>query len=214
MEKYFPKDKIVITGNPVRELIIGMESSKAEGKRHFGLSNAKPVIFVTGGSLGAGAINNAIANDIEKYIACGYQLIWQTGANYFEALQSLNQHSELRLMPFIKEMDKAYAAADLIVSRAGGTISELCIVGKPCILLPSPNVTEDHQTHNAMNLVDKQAAIMVKDKDANDILFTEVKRIIEDEKLAQQLSENIKKMAITNAAERIAKEALALVHKN
>ena len=213
MEKYFEKEKIIITGSPIRDLIVNATYDKQEGLEHFGLSADKKVVFVTGGSLGARGINNGIKASLETFRKNNIQLIWQTGKFYIEEMQKVVPagDKDFKLMAFVKRMDLAYAAADVIVSRAGGTISELRVVGKPAILMPSPNVTEDHQTYNAMSLVKKDSAILVKDKDAPQILASTIIDLLNDPKRCQTLSENIKKMEITDAADQIAREALALL---
>jgi len=214
LERFFPKDKIIHTGNPVRAAIVEATFNKAEALAHFGFTANKKTIFVTGGSLGARGINEGIKILLDYVRQNDIQLIWQCGKFYYEEMQ---QHlkptdTNIKLMAFVKRMDFAYAAADVIVCRAGaGTIAELCIVGRPTILMPSPNVTEDHQTHNAMALVNKEAAKMVKDKDAKESLIPTVDAVLNDTELAQKLADNIKGLAITNAAAVIAKEALALI---
>jgi len=213
MEKHFPKEKIIITGSPIRDLIVNASFDKAEGLKHFGLSPDKKVVFVTGGSLGARGINNGIKACLETFRKHNIQLIWQTGSFYIEEMKKVVQadDKDIHPMAFVKRMDLAYAAADLIISRAGGTISELRVVGKPVILMPSPNVTEDHQTYNAMSLVKKNAAILIKDKDAPNTLASTIIDLFNNPQQCQELSTNIKKMQITDAADKIAKEALALV---
>ncbi len=213
MEKYFEKEKIIITGSPIRDLIINATYNKQEGLEHFGLSADKKVVFVTGGSLGARGINNGIKASLETFRKNNIQLIWQTGKFYIDEMQQvvLPEDKDFKPMAFVKRMDLAYAAADVIVSRAGGTISELRVVGKPAILMPSPNVTEDHQTYNAMSLVKKDAAILIKDKEAPQILGQTIVDLFNDPERCKKLSTNIKKMEIRDAADQIAREALALV---
>ncbi|MCS6818545.1 MAG: undecaprenyldiphospho-muramoylpentapeptide beta-N-acetylglucosaminyltransferase, partial [Chitinophagales bacterium] len=205
MEKYFPSQKIVVTGNPVRSSIYATNLSKESACRFWGLDSAKPVLLAVGGSLGARTINESIFAEVEKLVSKNIQLIWQTGRNYFPGYSHLGQkYPLLRVIEFIKDMDKAYAAADVIISRAGAlSIAELQLAGKPAILVPSPNVAEDHQTHNAMALALRNAAIVVKDSEARDKLVTTAVDLLANNDLQRELSENIKKMAIHNASERI-----------
>lgn len=215
MEKYFEKDKIEITGNPIRSQITDIDVSRAEAAKEFGLDEMKPTIFVTGGSLGARAINQAMAAQFEQIIANDIQLIWQTGKLYLEEFKPYAKGYESRIIitDFITRMDCAYQLADVIVSRAGGTIAELAIIGKPAILLPSPNVTEDHQTKNVMALVKKNAAILVKDNDADEQLIPTILNLLNDKEKQQLLSENFKKLAKPNAAEDIAKIVTQVARK-
>jgi UDP-N-acetylglucosamine--N-acetylmuramyl-(pentapeptide) pyrophosphoryl-undecaprenol N-acetylglucosamine transferase len=219
MEKYFPAEKILFTGNPVRQDIAGLEARKNEGILHFGLEEKLKTILVVGGSLGAGTINNAIVDSLVKLVELKseIQIIWQTGKYYYEKSKAeadkINS-SNIHCMAFIKRMDLAYAAADIIISRAGaGTISELCIVGKPVILVPSPNVAEDHQTKNAMALVKKNAAVHVSDSQAVEKLFEDVVKILKNKDLCDKLSDNIKKMEKPGSASIIADEVIKLINK-
>jgi UDP-N-acetylglucosamine--N-acetylmuramyl-(pentapeptide) pyrophosphoryl-undecaprenol N-acetylglucosamine transferase len=216
MNRYFPESKIVKTGNPVRSLICNMDLDKGKAISEFGLKQGVKTILVIGGSLGARMINNSIQKDLDKILGQGFNLIWQTGKAYFEALKHLQKGREgqLKIMPFIKEMDWAYSAADLIISRAGAiAVSELCVVGKPVILVPSPNVAEDHQTKNAMALVQKEAGILVKDREAMELLADQAIYILQHDALGMKLSQNIKALAVTDAARRIVEEAKALIEK-
>lgn len=212
--KFFDPAKIIITGNPVRQDIVQLSGTKQEALAHFDLSDKKKTLFITGGSLGARGINHGIAAHLNTLIENDVQLIWQTGKYYIDWAKNLvkGKEAQIKVTAFVNRMDLAYIAADAIVSRAGGTISELCIVGKPVVLMPSPNVTEDHQTANAMNLVTKNAAIMVKDKNAAEELGNAMQTVLFNEEQRQQLSNNIKKLAITNAASRIAKEVIKLAN--
>ncbi len=216
MEKYFPSEKIALTGNPVRKDIINCSRKMEEGIKHFGLNGNSPVVLILGGSLGAGNINETIMKALEV-IPGDIQLLWQTGKNYFskceQAVDNLSL-TNILVLPFIKKMDLAYGCADIIVSRAGaGTIAELAIAGKPAILVPSPNVAEDHQTKNALALVEKNAALMVKDSDAEIKLVDTIINLVSDINMRNTLTENIKKLAITDAAEIIAEETLKLLEK-
>ena len=216
MEKYFDKSKIYLTGNPVRQDIISIEGKYDEAMTFFGLSADKPVLLVTGGSLGARTINEAVEKNLELFLDHHVQLIWQTGTAYYTKaleLQSVLDRPGVYVNAFIDRMDLAYAAADLVVSRAGAiAVSELCAVKKPVILIPSPNVTEDHQTKNALALAHKHAAILIKDEDAASRLGTEVPGLIHDEERKQRLTENIAELAFRDAAEAIADIALGMVN--
>ncbi len=215
MDKYFPADKIIKTGNPVRQNFDNLAGLKSEALEFFSLKSEFPVILVLGGSLGAGSINNSLSANIKTLVDSDCQWLWQTGKHYFEnvkALVSLSFSKNISVHGFINRMDYAYAAADIIVSRAGaGTISELCLVGKPVILVPSPNVAEDHQTRNAMALSEKKAGMVIKDEEAKENLVKEAIRLITDLDRREQLSGNILKMADRDADIRIAKEILKLV---
>lgn len=207
MEKYFPEHKIIVTGNPVRKDILQTEFVKLAGCVHFKLNPELKTILVIGGSLGARTINEAIENDIEKLKKSGYQLIWQTGKNFSTQIQN----PKFNILPFIKEMHWAYACADVVISRAGAlSISELALVGKPAILVPSPNVSEDHQTKNAMALVQKNAAIMVKDTDAKNHLVDKVLELMSNLEQSNELANNILKFGKPNASELIANEVISL----
>lgn len=215
MERWFPKDKIVITGNPVRQEVITISGKKDAAIRHFGLTEDLPVLLVVGGSLGARTINQSIAGGIEQLVAKGIQVIWQTGKHFESTAKELVQQKKLKnvaVQAFISKMDLAYAAAELVVSRAGAiSISELSAVKKPAVLVPSPNVAEDHQTKNAMALVNNGAALLVRDSDAGSQLIELIQTTIRDEAKLKELSANITKMAFENAAENIAKEVNALI---
>ncbi|MCB0507598.1 MAG: undecaprenyldiphospho-muramoylpentapeptide beta-N-acetylglucosaminyltransferase [Bacteroidetes bacterium] len=212
MEHFFKKEKIVLSGNPVRIDITGNLPSKIEALQFFGLEENKKTILVIGGSLGARTINEATEINIDFYHQNHLQLLWQTGKIYYDDIIQRTQDkfsTEIKIHQFIKEMNVAYAAADIIISRAGAlSISELCIIGKPTILIPSPNVSEDHQTKNAMALVQKNAAILVRDVDAKDKLSIEVLNLIKDENKQKMLAENIKKLAKQNAATEIVQDIL------
>ena len=214
MERFFPKEKIVFTGNPVRENLI-QSIDKKEALKHFSLDENRKVILIVGGSLGARSVNQSVLNNIKEIAASGIQVVWQTGAIYYDRIVAELKETKpenLQILKFIAEMDLAYAAADLVISRAGaGTISELCLVGKSSILVPSPNVAEDHQTKNAMALVEKDAALMVKDSEINEKLFSLAFDVVNDEKRCKALSEEIKKLAKPNATLTIVDEAEKLL---
>lgn len=214
MEKYFPAEKIILTGNPVRKDILEIDSKKDEGSQLFGLKKTRPVVLVIGGSLGAGTINRSILAGLGDF-GRDIQLIWQTGKYYYEKIINETEgkiSSNIKIHAFIREMDRAFAVADVIISRAGaGTISELALVGKPVILVPSPNVAEDHQTKNAMALVSKKAAVHISDEDADEKLVKTCLELVKDEKRRKELGQNIKRMAIKDSADRIANEILKMI---
>lgn len=215
MDKYFPAGKIIKTGNPVRGNLGDLNRLKDEAISFFNLKKGKPVILILGGSLGAESINQSLAGDLSKIGNSDYQWLWQTGKYYFENIKALVSESgfeNIAVLGFIKRMDYAYAAADIIVSRSGaGTISELCLAGRPVILVPSPNVAEDHQTRNAKALAEKEAAVLIPDQQAARTLADEAIKLVADEKKRSRLSENILKLAERNADIRIAEEVMKLV---
>ena len=215
MERFFPKDKIVLTGNPVRQQLLDTQLTKAEALRSFALEPSRKTILIVGGSLGARTINESVLAHLEEIKASGVQVIWQTGKIYFEDIK--RQLAEKEAMPmlkptdFIADMGAAYRAADLVISRAGASsISEFCLIGKPVILVPSPNVAEDHQTKNALALVNRQAAQLVKDAEATEKLIPLALKTVDNDQTLSLLSHNIKQMALRNSAETIAKEVIAL----
>ena len=215
MEEYFPKDKIILTGNPVRQDLLDKMGTKEEAIQFFDLKDNKKTILVIGGSLGARTINQSVINDLEKIGKSDFQLLWQTGKYYFDDAKKAADDfgfENVKVKDFIIRMDMAYAAADIIISRAGaGTISELCLVGKPVILVPSPNVAEDHQTKNAMALVKKEAAIMVPDVEAREKLIRKAIDLLSNKEKTESLSKNIKGMVLRDSAKIIAEEVLKLV---
>jgi UDP-N-acetylglucosamine--N-acetylmuramyl-(pentapeptide) pyrophosphoryl-undecaprenol N-acetylglucosamine transferase len=210
MEKFFPKEKIVITGNPVRKAIVEANVSRADALRFFGLEENKKTILAIGGSLGARSINEALAEKLELFAQNNLQLIWQTGKTTAEVFKKAGAGKEnIWVNDFIKEMEMAYAAADIVISRAGAmSVTELCVAGKPAVFVPFPFAAEDHQTANAMALVNKQAALMVKDEEAKTKLVETVVALSENEAQQQMLHNNILALAITNADEIIVKEII------
>lgn len=212
MEKYFPKEKIVLTGNPVRDDIIDVHKKREKAIKFFGLNPKKKTLFAFGGSLGARTINESLLGHLNDLIAADVQVIWQLGSFYFREFdQKIKNfdHKNIRHFEFLKEMDLAYAAADVVISRAGAlSISELCLAKKPVILVPSPNVAEDHQTKNAMALVDNHAALMIKDQDARANLIPEALKLIFHDQQLLSLADNIGKMGKPHAAETIVKEII------
>jgi UDP-N-acetylglucosamine--N-acetylmuramyl-(pentapeptide) pyrophosphoryl-undecaprenol N-acetylglucosamine transferase len=211
LEKYFPKEKMIKTGNPVRQDLLDIESKRAEGLAHFGLDPQKTTIAVIGGSLGAKRINETIALHLETLLDKGLQVLWQTGKLYIDRFEALGKKEGVVMRAFIQRMDLFYAASDVLISRAGaGTISELCIVGKPVLFIPSPNVAEDHQTKNALSVVNEDAALMIKESELES--FEEVLlRIVGDPEKRKELSENIKKLALPDATRKIADEVEKIV---
>ena len=213
MEKFFPKEKIVITGNPVRSAIAQSAISKSEGVNFFQLQENKKTVFVVGGSLGARSMNEAIHENFEALQNAGLQLIWQTGKPFLaKAREIAAARSGIWVNDFITKMEYAYAAADIVVSRAGAiAIAELCVMKKPALFVPFPFAAEDHQTVNAMSLVNKNAAMMVKDEDAKNKLVPMIIALAADEQKQNELKNNISRLAITDADEKIAEEIFSLL---
>lgn len=221
MERFFPKEKIMLTGNPIRQGLADCTVSREEAIRNFGLDPAKRTILIVGGSLGARTMNESVLRHLDLVKNSGVQFIWQTGKYYYkDILDQLNKHENLPMLyatDFISKMEDAYAAADLVISRAGaGSISEFCVLKKPVILVPSPNVAEDHQTQNALALVNKNAALYVKDVDAPDSLLNKAIETVGNKELLTSLSQHIATLAYTDSAEVIADEVykLAKVYAN
>ncbi len=215
MDRFFPSDKIILTGNPVRQNILQNNISKADARKAFQLDPEKKTILIIGGSLGARTINESILQHLSDIRNSDVQFIWQTGKVYKEAIAKRLEGEEplanLHVTDFISDMASAYAAADMVISRAGASsISEFCLLGMPVILVPSPNVAEDHQTKNALALVNKQAAVYVKDAEAPEKLINTALSIVNDESKLNELHQNILGMALKNSAERIAEEVLKI----
>ena len=210
MEKFFPKNKILFTGNPVRKSITHIQSSKTEALQYFSLEENKKTVLIVGGSLGSKTINKSILNGLEKFKANHIQLIWQTGKlTADEFVKEHNINDGFWVSAFIKEMEKAYAAADIIISRSGAmSVAEICVVNKPVIFVPFPYAAEDHQTVNAKQLVNKNAALMVTDGDAKNTLVNKTIELVNDEEQQQILIKNIASFGITNADEQIANAIL------
>lgn len=215
MEKFFPKEKIIFTGNPVRGDILELKDKREEAFQFFDLDPNKKTIFVMGGSLGARTINQSLTKDLQKIVEVGIQLIWQTGKGYFQDSQKVAapfHEKGIRVFDFIYKMDLAYAAADVVISRAGAlSVAELCLVGKPTILVPSPNVAEDHQTKNALALVKEDATLMVKDVEALDTLVPRAIDLLENQVLCQKLEQNILNLGKPHATQEIVDEVLSLL---
>ena len=217
MDKYFPKEKLILTGNPVRKDIIDLESKKESAIGHFGFTDKEKTLLIVGGSLGARTINESVLEGIDKLIDSQVQVIWQTGRAYFESVKAQVGSKDLRrirIYDFLKQMDLAYAASDVVISRAGAlAISELCLAKRPSILVPSPNVAEDHQTKNALTLVNTQAARMITDAEAKSTLIDETLKLIYDEPQCEALRHNIAKLGKPKATEEIVNEIEKLIEK-
>lgn len=227
MERFFDKGKIVKTGNPVRQNIIAPDIDRQAAYDYFGLERDKKTILVVGGSLGAKTINDSIARHIDKLLQTDCQIVWQTGKNYFAEIKAKISEQGIKfttdsanpvyakrmfVSDFISQMDYAYNVADLVISRAGASsVSELCLLGKPAILVPSPNVAENHQYHNAMALVAKNAALLVEDAEAVDNLLPQALQIVADDSRLRELSANIRQLALPNSAQAIAEVILAQI---
>ncbi len=215
MERFFPKAKIVLTGNPVRQDLFQIEPKTKEAYQFFNFDETKKTILIVGGSLGARTINESVIARLQELSKTDVQIIWQTGKYYFESAKKAAESfvsPRLLVTDFVSRMDLAYSIADLVISRAGASsISELCLLAKPVILVPSPNVAEDHQTQNALALVRKDAAVMIKDVDAKEQLVIKALELIKDEEGLKKLSENILQLAEKDSADRIAREILKLI---
>lgn len=215
MEQFFPKEKILLTGNPVCQDLKDVKQHREEALNFFKLSPNKKIILVIGGSLGAKTINESMGAGLKKLVDNNIQLIWQTGKTYYTNAQEQVQpfNNNIYALEFISRMDLAYAAADIVISRAGASsVSELCNIGMPCILVPSPNVAEDHQTKNAMALVNKQAALLVKDNQSLNTLIDTAIALINNTSQQVTLTNNISQMAFQNSANVIALEVLKLAN--
>jgi UDP-N-acetylglucosamine--N-acetylmuramyl-(pentapeptide) pyrophosphoryl-undecaprenol N-acetylglucosamine transferase len=211
LEKFFPKEKLILTGNPVRQDLIDIESKKAEAIHYFNLDATKKTLLVLGGSLGARRINQLIEKELEKFESLEVQVIWQCGKLYFEDYNKYNSDN-VQVLAFIDRMDLVYAAADIVISRAGASsVSELCIVGKPVVFIPSPNVAEDHQTKNAKSIVDKKGALMIKETELDAEFSLVFEALLKDKGKQDQLSSNIKLLALPNATKQIVDEIVKLL---
>jgi len=218
MEAFFPALNLVQTGNPIRQQAVAIEGKRTEALQYFGISPIKKTLLLTGGSLGAGTLNKTMLLGLNKLQENNIQLIWQTGKyhykNIIEQYGNRSKDAGIKIYEFINRMDLAYAAADVIISRAGaGTIAELCAIKKPVILVPSPNVAEDHQTKNAQALIDKNSALMISDKNAETDLINEAIKLLNNTKLTQTLSNNIGQLAMPNADEAIANQIFKLANQ-
>jgi UDP-N-acetylglucosamine--N-acetylmuramyl-(pentapeptide) pyrophosphoryl-undecaprenol N-acetylglucosamine transferase len=211
LERFFPKEKMVLTGNPVRQDLMTIEGKRAEGVAHFNLDPNKKTILVLGGSLGARRVNQLIEKELEFFETQNVQLLWQCGKLYFEEYQKY-QSKDVQVMAFIERMDLVYAAADIVISRAGASsVSELCIVGKPVVFIPSPNVAEDHQTKNAKSIADKNGAILIRESELDATFESTFSDLIGNENKQHELSQNIKSLALPNATKAIVEEIIKLI---
>ncbi len=207
LESFFPKEKMILTGNPIRQDLIAIDSKREEAIRYFNLDANKKTLLVLGGSLGARRINQLIANEIAAFSDQNIQVIWQCGKLYFEDYKHFSENKNIQVLSFIDRMDLVYAAADVVISRAGASsVSELCVVGKSVIFIPSPNVSEDHQTKNAQAILDKKGGLMIKESELDKKFSTVFNDLISNENLQKELSENIKKLAKVNATKEIVDE--------
>lgn len=218
MDKFFDINKTTLTGNPVREDIANNTTTKEEAINHFNLSPNKKTVLIIGGSLGAGTINKSMLKYAEKFQQLGnIQFIWQTGKYYWDNIENemkTKNCPDIHATAFVKRMDLAYKAADIVVSRSGAlSVSELCLAAKPVIFIPSPNVAEDHQTKNAMALVNENAATMIKDSEAEELFFEKINNLCNDIEKMNHYSENIAKLAVKNSAEIIATEIIKYINK-
>ena len=212
LERFFPEEKIVFTGNPVRQDLLEINSKRAEAIAYFNLDVAKKTLLVLGGSLGARRVNQLIEKELQSIIAQGIQLIWQCGKLYFEDYKHYSDEGKVQVVAFIDRMDLVYAASDFVISRAGASsVSELCLVGKPTIFIPSPNVAEDHQTKNAKAIVDKNGAILLRESELDENFESVFSDLISNENLQSKLSENMKKLAKPNATKDIVEEITKLI---
>ncbi|MEE1419081.1 MAG: glycosyltransferase, partial [Alistipes ihumii] len=222
MERFFPADRIVLTGNPLRGRFAASGDAaalKAEALAHFGLEAGKPVVLVVGGSLGTRTLNEAMKAHADEIVREGrFQVIWQTGKYYEREMDEFMRGRDARGIwrgAFIERMDLAYAAADVVVARSGaGTVSELCLVGKAVVFVPSPNVAEDHQTKNAMALADRGGALVVPDREAVARVFSEVGRLLADDAVRSEMEKNIRALAVADSADRVADEILKVVKRS
>jgi UDP-N-acetylglucosamine--N-acetylmuramyl-(pentapeptide) pyrophosphoryl-undecaprenol N-acetylglucosamine transferase len=212
LERFFPADKIVFTGNPVRQDLLKIDSKRKEAIKYFNLNPNKKTLLVLGGSLGARRVNQLIEKEIYALVSNDIQIIWQCGKLYYHDYNHFTDGTVVQVLPFIDRMDLVYAAADFVISRAGASsVSELCLVGKPVIFIPSPNVAEDHQTKNAKAIVDKKGALLIKESDLDATFESVFLNLVSDENLQKELSENIKKLAKPNATKEIVEQIIKLV---
>ena len=213
LERFFPKEKIVLTGNPVRQDLLEIDSKRKEAIKHFNLDQNKKTLLVLGGSLGARRINRLIEKEIYNIVSKDIQIIWQCGKLYYHDYNHFTDGQIVQVVSFIDRMDLVYAAADFVISRAGASsVSELCLVGKPVIFIPSPNVSEDHQTKNAKAIVDKNGAIMIKENELDTTFEPIFSNLVFNENLQKELSENIKKLAKPNATKDIVEQIIKLIN--
>jgi len=214
LERFFPKENMILTGNPVRQDLLSVAEKRAEALTYFKLDQNKKTLLVLGGSLGARRVNQLIAKELDWIVSQGLQVIWQCGKLYFEEYKHFADKGGVQVLAFIDRMDLVYATADFVISRSGASsVSELCLVGKPVVFIPSPNVAEDHQTKNAQAIVDKHGAILLKEKELDEQFKIVFEALLNDKGKQESLGENIKKLALPNATQQIADEIIKLVEK-
>ena len=214
LERFFPKEKLHFTGNPVRQDLMEVASKKEEAIAHFKLDASEKTLLILGGSLGARRINQLIEKELDFLLQLDFQIIWQCGKHYLNEYSKYNETENVQVTAFIDRMDLVYAAADVVISRSGASsVSELCIVGKPTIFIPSPNVSEDHQTKNAKAIVERGAAILIKESNLDDEFKIVFEAIVKDQGKLQNLTENIKKLAKPNATKAIVEEIKKVLKK-
>jgi UDP-N-acetylglucosamine--N-acetylmuramyl-(pentapeptide) pyrophosphoryl-undecaprenol N-acetylglucosamine transferase len=212
LDRFFPKEKMILTGNPVRQDLISVNEKRNEALHYFKLGENKKTILVLGGSLGARRINQLIAKELEWLLSQNLQIIWQCGKLYFDEYKHFSEKENVQVVAFIDRMDFVYAAADFVISRSGASsVSELCIIGKPVIFIPSPNVAEDHQTKNAQAIVDKQGAILMKESQLDTDFESVFEALVNDKEKQKFLSNNIKHLALPNATKQIVDEIVKLI---
>ncbi|MDI9257816.1 undecaprenyldiphospho-muramoylpentapeptide beta-N-acetylglucosaminyltransferase [Flavobacterium sedimenticola] len=212
LERFFPKEKIVFTGNPVRQDLLEVEAKRNEGISYFNLNPNQKTLLVLGGSLGARRVNQLIAKELDFLSECGVQVFWQCGKLYFDEYQHFNERENVQVVAFIDRMDLIYATADVVISRAGASsVSELCLVGKPVIFIPSPNVAEDHQTKNAKAIVEKNGAVLLRESELDEHFETTFSKLLHDENWQKELGQNIKKLAKPNATKDIVEQIIKLI---
>lgn len=214
LERFFPREKIVLTGNPIRKDLLDIEHKHIEGKDAFRLIHSKHTLLILGGSLGARRVNQLIESKLDYFESQNIQLIWQCGKLYYDQYKQYDALENVQVHAFLNTMGMAYAAADVIISRAGASsVSELCVVGKPVIFIPSPNVAEDHQTKNAQAIADKHAAILIAERDLDTVFEDQFSELIASSEKRQELSQNIKQLALVNATKDIADEVEKLLKR-
>jgi len=212
LERFFPKENMILTGNPVRQDLISVAEKRNEAIAYFNLNASKKTLLVLGGSLGARRINQLIAKELDALLSQDIQIIWQCGKLYHDEYKHFSEKENVQVMAFIDRMDFVYAAADVVISRSGASsVSELCIVGKPVIFIPSPNVAEDHQTKNAQAVVDRHGAILLKESQLDAEFSLVFEALLKDKGKQENLSENIKKLALPNATKQIVDEIIKLI---
>lgn len=212
LERFFPTEKLILTGNPVRQDLLSVNEKRTEALAYYKLDSTKKTILILGGSLGARRINQLIAKEVDWLLSQGVQIIWQCGKLYFEEYKHFGNKQEVQVLSFIDRMDLVYAAADIVISRSGASsVSELCLVGKPVLFIPSPNVAEDHQTKNAQAIVDKHGAILIKENELDSQFKIVFEALLNDRGKQESLIENIKALALPNATKQIVDEIMKLV---